>query len=51
MSDGVWIADKERFAKVHVKASTDKKGLKWVDTNRHLATRTYHDNQFVHTKI
>ena len=27
MSDGVWIADKERFAKVHVKVSTDKKGL------------------------
>ena len=34
-SHGVCTADEERFATVQVRASTDKKGLKRVDTNRH----------------
>ena len=50
MSYGVCTTDEERFATVQVRASTDKKGLKRIDTNRHRATRTYHYNQFVHTK-
>ena len=49
-SYGVCTTDEERFATVQVRASTDKKGLKRIDTNRHRATRTYHYNQFVHTK-
>ena len=32
---GVCTADEERFATVQARASTDKKGLKRVDTNRH----------------
>ena len=42
--------DEEQFATVQVRASTDKKCLKRIDTNRHQATQTYHYNQFVHTK-
>ena len=34
-SDGMWIADEKRFATVQVRARTDEKGLKQVDTNRH----------------
>ena len=49
-SYGVCTTDEEQFATVQVRASTDKKCLKRIDTNRHRATQTYHYNQFVHTK-
>ena len=49
MCQGVCTADEERFATVQVRVSTDKKGLKRINTN--CRGLTLPDNQSVHTKL